>query len=204
MGSFQQRYQTIKTDYDRVSNFDMDGLSLKIQAYVNDPSTNNQNALATAAQGLTDYSANLTRISGDLRQLLKDSGQTIQTDFGSAMSEAEERYEARQHPERFIQSREVAGSFLPTLRLTTIPALVAVATFMAAMTIFLIFQLLGFRGSISLPPALMSAAAGTPGQISIPFYKNPLVLAGALMVVTLAAVTFSVLYYEKWKKEQPR
>jgi hypothetical protein len=201
MGSLQQRYQDIKNRYDRLSAFDLESLSQQIRDYTNSPSNERGNSLQQAASNLTNYSTDLTTISKDLRKLLQDSGQVIEVGSGSGTGEAEERYNQRQHPEQSMEAREVGGSFVPQLRLTTIPALVSIATFMAAFSIFLIFQLLGFRSSLSLPPALTAVSAPEPG--ALPFYKNPMILAGVILVLAIGAITFGILYYQSWKKQQP-
>lgn len=202
MGSLQQRYQNIKNRYDLLSTFDLDGLAQQVQDYTASQNASTLGALRQTTTNLTNHSRDLTRISQDLRKLLQDSGQVIQTEAGAGSSggEAEERYNQRQYPERSMEAREVGGTFVPQLRLTTIPALVSIATFMAAMSIFLIFQLLGFRSSIVLPPALTSFAAPDPG--ALPFYKNPMILAGIILILVIGMTTFGILYYQSWKKQQ--
>lgn len=203
MGSLQQRYQDIKNRYDRLSTFDMDGLAQQIRDYTTSPSAERSNSLQQTSTNLTNYSNDLTRVSQDLRKLLQDSGHIIQSESGTTVGEAEERYNQRQYPERSMEAREVGGSFVPQLRLTTIPALVSLATFMAAISIFLIFQLLGFRSSLVLPPALATIVSAAPTPGALPFYKNPMILAGIILILVIGVVTFGILYYQSWKKQQP-
>jgi uncharacterized BrkB/YihY/UPF0761 family membrane protein len=64
---------------------------------------------------------------------------------------------------------------------------------MALLSIFLIFQTLGFSGQINLPPSL-SAWLSSPAS-PIPFYKNPMVLGGVSILLLVTLVIFIVLYY---------
>lgn len=146
-------------------------------------------SVQTAFAPIADYYSNLTGISNDLQLFLENASKYV-VDSQDRL-ENEERYENRIHPEESVEARELFLGIVPTLRIQTMPYLLATGVFMALMTIFLIFQMIGVTGQIHLPPAVvqwwMTPATGPP------FYKNPMVLGGAIIVLIAAVI---ILYFK--------
>ena len=106
----------------------------------------------------------------------------------------EERYDDRVHPAESTKAREVMFGIMPTMRATTLPYILTAGVFMSLVTLFMIFQMLGISGQLNLPPALVQWWA-TPA-VGPPFYKDPMVLAGAAVVFIASTIIFGFLYYK--------
>ena len=137
---------------------------------------------------IADYYANLTTCTGKLQSYLDKA--SIDVSQGYLLNE--ERRDNRIHPEESTKSREILLGIVPTLKPTSIPYLMSAAVAMACITIFLIFQMNGISGQLTLPPAFVTWLA-TPSTLTL---GNPLVLGGIAIVLLAAAVIFAVLYYK--------
>jgi hypothetical protein len=70
----------------------------------------------------------------------------------------------------------------------------ALGTFMASVSILMIFQMFGFTSQINVPPAVIAFQTwlATPGQL--PAYQNPMILGGVITVLSVAVVLLGVMY----------
>ena len=182
MTSFQQQYFAIKQRYNLLPLFS------DISGNVNSGLRNNATASA-ATTSITTYYSTITEINTAL-QALMDRASTELT--GPLPSANEERYVERIYPDSTTETRELFGGFFPTMHPNTLPFILSGGIFMAALAIFMIFETLGFRGNVIIPPALATAGLGP-----IPFYKNSLVLGGVSVVLLIATIIFAVRYFTK-------
>jgi hypothetical protein len=113
------------------------------------------------------------------------------------VSASEERYLNKMYPEESVAARETTMGLLPELRMRSIPYLLAISVFMSCFTIFLIFQIFGFSGQINLPLSI-TEWLNSPGS-SYPFYENPMVLGGVVIILLVAVVVFAILYFKSKK-----
>jgi len=181
MTSFQQQYFAIKQRYNLLPLFS------DISGNVNSSLRSSQAASSAATSSITTYYSRITGINTDL-QALKDRASTDLT--APIPSANEERYVERIYPDSTTETRELFGGFFPTMHPNTLPFILSGGIFMAALAIFMIFETLGFRGNVIIPPALATAGLGP-----IPFYKNSLVLGGVSVVLLIATITFAVKYF---------
>ena len=181
MTSFQQQYFAIKQRYNLLPLFS------DISGNVNSGLRNNATASA-ATTSITTYYSTITGINTALQALMDRAS----TDLTAPVvpSANEERYVERVYPDSTTETRELFGGFFPTMHPNTLPFILSGGIFMAALAIFMIFETLGFRGNVIIPPALTSAGLGP-----IPFYKNSLVLGGVSVVLLIATITFAVKYF---------
>ena len=113
------------------------------------------------------------------------------------VSASEERYLNKMYPEESVAARETTMGLLPELRMRSIPYLLAISVFMSCFTIFLIFQIFGLSGQINLPLSI-TEWLNSPGS-SYPFYENPMVLGGVVIILLVAVVVFAILYFKSKK-----
>ena len=181
MTSFQQQYFAIKQRYNLLPLFS------DISGNVNSGLRNNATASA-ATTSITTYYSTITGINTALQALMDRAS----TDLTAPVvpSANEERYVERVYPDSTTETRELFGGFFPTMHPNTLPFILSGGIFMAALAIFMIFETLGFRGNVIIPPALATAGLGP-----IPFYKNSLVLGGVSVVLLIATITFAVKYF---------
>ena len=181
MTSFQQQYFAIKQRYNLLPLFS------DISGNVNSGLRNNATASA-ATTSITTYYSTITGINTALQALMDRAS----TDLTAPVvpSANEERYVERVYPDSTTETRELFGGFFPTMHPNTLPFILSGGIFMAALAIFMIFETLGFRGNVIIPPALTTAGLGP-----IPFYKNSLVLGGVSVVLLIATITFAVKYF---------
>jgi hypothetical protein len=104
----------------------------------------------------------------------------------------EQRYLEREYPDSTTATRELLGGVFPTMHPNTLPVVLSGGIFMAALAIFMIFETLGFRGNVVVPPALTGMGTGP-----VPFYKNSLVLGALSVVLLIATITYATKYYTK-------
>ena len=180
MTSFQQQYFAIKQRYNLLPLFS------DISGNVNSGLRSSITA-SSAASTIATYYSTITGINTDLQSLMDRAS----TDLTAPIpSENEERYVERIYPDSTTETRELFGGFFPTMHPNTLPFILSGGIFMAALAIFMIFETLGFRGNVIIPPALATAGLGP-----IPFYKNSLVLGGVSVVLLIATITFTVKYF---------
>lgn len=141
-------------------------------------------------QIIKSNAAGSTQLNTALTDLVGNMVSTIAT-----ASPSLERYVEAVHPEEFTKSREVMRGLIPTLRPQSVPYLLSASVFMALISIFIIFQMMGVSGQLNLPPALLALWASPAG--ATPFYMNPMVLGGLSILLTVAVVTLGIGYYRK-------
>ena len=183
MTSFQQQYFAIKQRYNLLPLFS------DISGNVNSGLRNTATASAAATTSITTYYSTITEINTALQALMDRASTELTAPIPSAN---EERYVERIYPDSTTETRELFGGFFPTMHPNTLPFILSGGIFMAALAIFMIFETLGFRGNVIIPPALATAGLGP-----IPFYKNSLVLGGVSVVLLIATIIFAVRYFTK-------
>ena len=148
--------------------------------------------IETAFAPIADYYSKLTSVNSALQTYINKAAKNI-SDADPRLI-GEERYSNRVHPEESVEAREASRGFFPELRVNSLPYLIAVSVFMAFLSIFLIFQMNGVSGHLSLPPAITQLFA-SPAS-SVPFYQNPMVLGGFVIILLTALIIFVVLYFK--------
>lgn len=194
--SYQSYFQEALAAYNLLDDFDVDGkiaqLDAKLYTYSRDQSPGNLAAVKTAFQPIADYYSRLTEVNSNIQKYLDKASKYVADSQTRLVNE--ERYDDRVHPAESTKAREIMFGLMPTMRATTLPYILTAGVFMSLITIFLIFQMLGISGQLNLPPALVQWWA-TPA-VGPPFYKDPLVLAGAAVVFIATTIIFGLLYYK--------
>jgi hypothetical protein len=186
MLSSKQEYLAIKQQYDGLNAVNIDSIFAGLQSKTG-------SALTSDINSIKDYYNTLTNsTTGVIPKLQKHLDKTTTDILKAEPSVNKERYTERIFPNRTIASREILGGFFPMMHPNTLPFILSGGIFMAALAIFMIFDTLGFRGNVSLPPALAAMSAGP-----VAFYKNPLVLGGVSVVFLIATIVFAVKYFTK-------
>lgn len=192
MARYQEKFQEAKAAYDRLEAFNIDGsisaLDTAIYNYSQYQGHANRSIVESAFSPIGEYYSKLTEINTNLQEFLDAASDDVMK-----LRSSEERYEDRVHPEESTKSREVMLGVLPNLRVESIPYILAASVFMASLAIFMIFQMGGVSGQLNLPPALVAWWV-TP-SIGPPFYQNPMVLGGLIVVLIAAVIVFAILYY---------
>ena len=151
MTSFQQQYFAIKQRYNLLPLFS------DISGNVNSGLRNNATASA-ATTSITTYYSTITEINTALQALMDRASTELAAPV--VPSANEERYVERVYPDSTTETRELFGGFFPTMHPNTLPFILSGGIFMAALAIFMIFETLGFRGNVIIPPALATAGLG--------------------------------------------
>jgi len=149
-------------------------------------------AVETAFAPIAEYYEKLVNINTTLQNYINSTANSISESDPHLLSE--ERYMNRIHPEESVLARESTYGILPELRVTTLPYLLSASVFMACLSIFLIFQMLGFSGQINLPPSV-TMLLSSPAS-NVPYYQNPMVLGGSAIVLVISTVIFGILYFQ--------
>lgn len=196
MSGYQAQFQQIKAQYDALEIVDITGqitmLDSAISTFSTDQSDTNRQEVIAKFSPISQYYSQLTTLNKTLRTFLERAS----TDIVNT-APGEERYENRIHPEESTRSHEVMLGVFSDLKVQTMPYLLAAAVCMASISIFMIFQLGGLTGQINLPPALVSWWV-TP-SVGPPFYKNPMVLGGFMILLSMLCIVFAVLYFKNKK-----
>jgi hypothetical protein len=150
-------------------------------------------AVETAFAPIADYYAKLVNINESLRKYIAKAAKDLSDSDPRLINE--ERYSNRIHPEESSMPREATYGLIPELRQTSLPYLISVSVFMAALSIFLIFQINGFTGQINVPPSV-AALFASPAPDATPFYQNPMVLGGITIISLTGVVIFAILYFQ--------
>jgi hypothetical protein len=146
-------------------------------------------AVESAFAPIADYYSKLTKLNTTLQDYISKAANNIEDSESKLASE--ERYRNRTHPENTMMARE---SMMPELRIRSIPYLLAISVFMASLAIFLIFQINGFSGQLNIPNSLINFFT-FPASGSVPFYENPMFLAGIGIILAVTTIIFAVLYF---------
>ena len=194
MVRYQEKFQEAKSLYDRLETFNIDGsisaLDTAIYNYSQSQTNQNRSIVESAFNPIGQYYSKLADINTNLQEFLDAASDDVMK-----LRSSEERYDEHIHPEESTKSREVMFGVLPDLRVESIPYMLAASVFMAALSIFMIFQMGGISGQLNLPPAFLLWLS-TP-SVGPPFYQNPMILGGIVLVLIVAVTVFAVLYYRK-------
>lgn len=150
-----------------------------------------------ALMPINNYYKQMRKVNTHLRAYLKKGSVKISNSQDTLVNE--DRYDNRVHPEESTNSRELMYGFFPKFRQTSLPYILTAGVFMALMTIFLVFQSLGFTGQINLPLAITQYFTSPAVDVTIPFYKNPMLLGGLVAILASALVIFIILYFKAKK-----
>jgi hypothetical protein len=182
--------------YESLGSLDLDSsiatLDTALSNYSKDQSQANQLAVESAFAPIAQYYSKLISINEILRNYVNSTAKNMADSDPRLINE--ERYSNRVHPEESVMPREVSRGLIPELRVTHLPYIISVSVFMATLSIFLIFQMNGFSGQINLPPSIATWIA-SPAS-TVPFYKNPMVLGGIVILLLTALVIFIGLYFQ--------
>lgn len=154
-----------------------------------------------AFQPIGDYYANLQAIKKRLNKFLEKASDQVVESQDTLVNK--ERYENRANPQDTVKPRELVFGLFSELRPSSVPFLLAAGVFMSCISILMIFQMFGFTGQINLPPALIAATSGAASGIgSQPFYENPMILSGLVILLGAGMVSFGIMYYNAKQKSQ--
>ena len=183
--------------YESLGALDLDNAILNLDAaistYSSAQTSANANAIETAFSPIAEYYTKLTSVNQALRTYISKTAKNIGDSDPRLINE--ERYSNRVHPEESVMPREATHGLIPELRQSSLPYLIAASVFMASLSIFLIFQINGFSGQMNIPPSI-SAWFASPAPDTRPFYQNPMILGGLLILVASALVIFIILYFQ--------
>jgi len=183
----------IQTQYENLVTFDMDAsfssLEDALNTYTNDSSPENEAALQNAFNTISVQYTNITKINRILQEYIAHSSKHI-----VETPTNKERYMNKVRPEESVLARESTFGLLPELRIRSLPYLLAISVFMASLTIFLIFQTIGFTGQVNLPPSI--TAWFTSPASPVPYYNNPMVLGGVIILIVVVLIIFITLYFK--------
>jgi len=197
-------FQAIIRDYSNIqspdaSQFNLDqriiDLDSMLSVYINSPDDNSKFAVKRELSRITDYYTNIRDLNTRVRTYLNKSSKKISNAHDTLVNE--ERYDNRVRPEESTVSREVMYGVFPKFRKSTLPYVLSAGVFMALLTIFLVLQALGFSGQVTLPQALLAFFVSPAGTVSVPFYKNPMVLGGLVAILGTALIIFIIMYFNK-------
>jgi uncharacterized membrane protein YccC len=196
-------FQTIMVNYlnlpsksDTELSNEIRDLDSALKEYRADPTNSlKRSAVTTILTRITDYYVQIRDLTRQLRRYLNTSAKKISNAHDTLVNEV--RYDNRVHPEESIVSREIAYGIFPRFRERSLPYILAIGVFMALVTIFLVLHALGFRGQMTLPQTIVNLFISPAGSVSIPFYKNPMVLGGLSAILGSALIIFIILYFNK-------
>jgi len=194
--SFQSYFQDALFSYNSLGAFDIDSsiaaLDRALSTYGQTTTDENLQKVKDSFQPIADYYTKLTGISKNLQEYLKESSNYVADSQNRLLNE--ERYDDKVHPEESTKSREIMYGLFPLIRVTSLPYLLAAGVFMACMTIFMVFQMAGVSGQLNLPPGLVQWLSAP--ATGLPFYKDPMVLSGAVIILAATVIIFAVLYFK--------
>jgi len=199
-GQAQDLQQAIQA-YEQLATIDitasLDTLSTEVDNYSRDQSPCRLTALQTAMTPIQNYYTGLRTTNISLQKYLSGTANQVSDTFNGLVNK--ERYDNRTHPEETTADREVMNGAFPKLRPGSVPYILTAGVFMMLLSIFIAFQIMGFTAQVNLPPAI-SAMISAPAQASLPFYKNPLILGGAVVVLITSTIIFAILYFKQKKQ----
>ena len=200
MSGYQKDFKEAITQYQMLDAFDIDHqidvLDGSLYTYSQKQTADTLSSVEAAFAPIADYYQKLSEINTSIQNFLDKASTLVEKSQGKLINE--ERYDNRVHPEESVESREIFFGILPSLKVRSIPYILAAAVFMASMSIFMIFQLGGLSANLNLPPALVSWWS-TP-SVGPPFYRDPMVLSGLVLVFIASSIIFAVLYFKAKKQ----
>jgi hypothetical protein len=180
-----------QVQYENLGTFDVEEtfntLKLALRNYINEPSADTEAPLQDAFNTINSHYMKLIDINSKLQEYIAVSSKHI-----VETPTSKERYNNRVHPEESILAREPTFGLLPELRIRSLPYILAISVFMASLTIFLIFQTMGFTGQVNLPSSV-SGLFTSPAS-PLPYYSNPMVLGGLIILLVVVSIIFIALY----------
>ena len=153
------------------------------------------NDVSGAFLPIGQYYANLINIKDRLNKFLEKASDHVVESQDTLINK--ERYENRANPQDAVKPRELVFGLFSELRPSSVPILLAAGVFMACISLLMIFQMFGFTGQINVPPAI----SGIPGKLSAgaassgPFYENPMILSGLVILLGAGVVSLGIMYY---------
>ena len=153
--------------------------------------------LTSTFQPIGDYYTKLLSVKNRLNTFLEKASDRVVESKDPILNE--ERYNNRANPEEAVKPRELVFGLFSELKPTSVPYLLASGVFMACISLLMIFQMFGFTGQINIPPALselpgkLSAAAASS---SVPFYQNPMILSGLVILLGAGVIGLGIMYYK--------
>jgi hypothetical protein len=153
--------------------------------------------LSGTFQPIGDYYTKLLNVKNRLNTFLEKASDRVVESKDPILNE--ERYNNRANPEEAVKPRELVFGLFSELKPTSVPYLLAAGVFMASISLLMIFQMFGFTGQINIPPALselpgkLSAAAASS---SVPFYQNPMILSGLVILLGAGVIGLGIMYYK--------
>lgn len=153
--------------------------------------------LTSTFQPIGDYYTKLLSVKNRLNTFLEKASDRVVESKDPILNE--ERYNNRANPEDAVKPRELVFGLFSELKPTSVPYLLASGVFMACISLLMIFQMFGFTGQINIPPALselpgkLSAAAASS---SVPFYQNPMILSGLVILLGAGVIGLGIMYYK--------
>ena len=195
MSKYQAYFQDAQAKYESLDSFDIENainnLDTVLNIYQSSPSQGNRRVVENTFAPIADYYLTLSEINSDLQTFLNKASVDVAASQEYILNE--ERYDNRVHPEQSTRSREIMYGLIPELPTSTLPYLLAASVFMALMTIFMIFQMIGITGQINLSTELLSSF--TPAVGSIPFYKRTWFFIGIGGVLIMGIIVFASMYF---------
>ena len=195
MSGYQTYFQEALVEYESLEAFDIDNavsnLDSALNIYNKSPTDGNRKVVENEFAPIANYYSNLANITTKLQVFLNKASVDVADSQDRLINE--ERYTNRVHPEQSVRSREIMYGIIPELKTSALPYLLAASVFMALMTIFMIFQMIGITGEIHASTQLINYF--TPAIGSIPFYKQSwfFIAIGAVLVMALAV--FATMYF---------
>jgi hypothetical protein len=153
-------------------------------------SNNQSNKLS----GIKMYTDQMKVINAKLNTYMKNASKKYP--ILQDMSASEERYDNRVHPEESTAPRELMYGLFPKFRQSSLPYILTAGVFMSLLSIFIVFQMVGITGQVNLPLYITQRFTTPAGTIPLPFYKNPMILGGLVVVLTAALISYIILYYK--------
>lgn len=153
--------------------------------------------LTSTFQPIGDYYTKLLSVKNRLNTFLEKASDRVVESRDPILNE--ERYNNRANPEDAVKPRELVFGLFSELKPTSVPYLLASGVFMACISLLMIFQMFGFTGQINIPPALselpgkLSAVAASS---SVPFYQNPMILSGLVILLGAGLIGLGIMYYK--------
>lgn len=201
MSGYQTDFKEAIAQYQMLDAFDIDNhivtLDSALYEYSKDQKASNLTAVESAFAPIANYYQDLSDINLKLQTFLDKASTLVEKSQDVLINQ--ERYYNRVNPEESVESREILFGILPSLKVRSIPYILAAGVFMACMSIFMIFQLGGMSANLNLPPALVTWWS-TP-SVGPPFYKNPLVLSGVIIALVVALTIVLIQNYFITKKQ---
>lgn len=212
---YKQEFLAIKYDYDTIStqysddttlNTAIDQLDTSIRVYNEAAAGSAKNAAKTALEntfknGIGKYHADLINTKERLNTFLDKASDKVVESQDVLLNE--ERYNNRANPQEAVKPRELVFGLFSELKPSSVPYLLSAGVFMACISLLMIFQMFGFTGQINVPPAIsdLPGKFAASAQTSGPFYQNPMILSGLVILLGAGVIGLGIMYYKAKAKQ---